>query len=42
MSRDPDAYPDPDAFKPERFLKDGVLDPNVRDPLKFQLGFGRR
>ena len=42
MSRDPVAYPDPGEFKPERFLKDGVLDPNVRDPLKYQLGFGRR
>ncbi|KAI1788653.1 cytochrome P450 [Ganoderma leucocontextum] len=42
MSRDPIAYPEPDRFMPERFLKDGKLDPTVRDPLKFQFGFGRR
>ena len=42
MSRDPAAYPDPEKFAPERFLKDGELDPDVRDPFKFQFGFGRR
>ena len=42
MSRDPVAYPEPDKFIPERFLKEGKIDTSVRDPLKFQFGFGRR
>lgn len=42
MSRDPVAYPDPDRFMPERYLKGGKMDPEARDPLKFQFGFGRR
>ncbi|KAF8799114.1 cytochrome P450 [Phlegmacium glaucopus] len=35
-------YPDPFAFKPERFLKDGRLDSRVRDPATIAFGFGRR
>ena len=42
MSRDPVAYPDPDEFKPERFLVEGKPSPNVRDPRKYSFGFGRR
>ncbi|TBU44873.1 cytochrome P450 [Dichomitus squalens] len=42
MSHDPVAYPEPDKFIPERFLKDGKIDLTVRDPLSFQFGFGRR
>ncbi|KAJ7469321.1 cytochrome P450 [Mycena galericulata] len=34
-------YPDPYAFKPERFLLDGKLNPAVRDP-QAVFGFGRR
>lgn len=39
---DPEAYPDPEEFKPERFIKDGVLDPSVRDPNIAVFGYGRR
>ncbi|KAI0666827.1 cytochrome P450 [Trametes maxima] len=42
MSRDESQYPDPERFSPERFLKDGKIDPNVRDPAAFIFGFGRR
>ncbi|KAI0760157.1 O-methylsterigmatocystin oxidoreductase [Fomes fomentarius] len=42
MSRDPAIYPDPGRFMPERFLKEGKLDPGLRDPFKFLFGFGRR
>ncbi|EIW59412.1 CyP450 monooxygenase [Trametes versicolor FP-101664 SS1] len=35
-------YPDPDSFLPERFLKDGRLNPDVRDPATVAFGFGRR
>ncbi|KAI0763838.1 CyP450 monooxygenase [Trametes elegans] len=42
FSRDPDVYPNPEAFNPERFLKHGQLDPDVRDPYTFIFGYGRR
>ncbi|KAI0078417.1 cytochrome P450 [Panus rudis PR-1116 ss-1] len=42
MLRDPEDYPDPEEFKPERYIKDGKLDPNVRDPSTIAFGFGRR
>ncbi|KAI0739563.1 cytochrome P450 98A3 [Daedaleopsis nitida] len=43
ISRDPDVYPDPEHFVPERFLdKDGKYDVQGRDPTKFIFGFGRR
>ncbi|KAJ7460263.1 cytochrome P450 [Mycena latifolia] len=34
-------YPEPHAFKPERFLSDGKMNPAVRDP-DAAFGFGRR
>ncbi|KDQ53882.1 hypothetical protein JAAARDRAFT_415303 [Jaapia argillacea MUCL 33604] len=39
---DPVAYPEPEKFKPERFLKDGKLNSEVRDPNIAAFGFGRR
>ncbi|THH33533.1 hypothetical protein EUX98_g692 [Antrodiella citrinella] len=35
-------YPDPDVFKPERYIKDGKINSNVRDPTTIAFGFGRR
>ena len=35
-------YPDPSSFNPERYLKNGQLDPNIRDPVLMAFGFGRR
>ncbi|KAI0373886.1 CyP450 monooxygenase [Pilatotrama ljubarskyi] len=42
MLHDPEAYDHPDEFRPERFIRDGRLDPTVRDPTSFMFGFGRR
>lgn len=42
MLHDEDDYPGPSTFRPERFLKDGQLDPSVRDPAQIAFGFGRR
>ena len=39
---DPNDYPDPERFNPDRFIKDGRLNPDVRDPLTIAFGFGRR
>ncbi|KAF9559028.1 cytochrome P450 [Agrocybe pediades] len=42
MLHDENVYPDPFAFKPERFIRHGKLDPSVRDPTKICFGAGRR
>ncbi|OCH88084.1 O-methylsterigmatocystin oxidoreductase [Obba rivulosa] len=39
---DPVEYPDPEMFIPERFIKDGKMNPNVKDPGAIAFGFGRR
>ncbi|EMD33676.1 hypothetical protein CERSUDRAFT_141968 [Gelatoporia subvermispora B] len=39
---DPQQYPDPEDFKPERFLQNGVLNSSVRDPGVAAFGAGRR
>jgi hypothetical protein len=38
---DPMDYPEPLEFNPDRFIKNGKLDPSVRDPVA-AFGFGRR
>ena len=42
MLNDERDYPQPQIFKPERFLKDRQLDSSVRDPMDIAFGFGRR
>ncbi|OCH88068.1 cytochrome P450 [Obba rivulosa] len=39
---DGDDYPDPELFKPERFIKDGKLNREIKDPHTAAFGFGRR
>jgi cytochrome P450 len=40
--RDQNVYPDPEAFNPDRFLKDGKINPLVFDPEDRVFGAGRR
>ncbi|KAF9041392.1 cytochrome P450 [Panaeolus papilionaceus] len=42
MCQNEDDYPNPEQFNPERYLKDGKLDPSMRDPTLLNFGFGRR
>ncbi|KAF8998873.1 cytochrome P450 [Cyathus striatus] len=35
-------YPDPYTFKPERFLKNGRLNEEIKNPEDIAFGFGRR
>ena len=39
---DPEVFEAPEEFRPERYLKDGQIDPSVRDPVVAAFGFGRR
>ena len=39
---DPRIYPDPETFNPDRFLKDGKIDPLVFNPEDRLFGTGRR
>jgi cytochrome P450 len=41
MMHDPEVFIDPMVFQPERYLKDGKLNPDVRDPDSAVFGFGR-
>ncbi|KAI0333735.1 cytochrome P450 [Cubamyces sp. BRFM 1775] len=38
---DPKVYENPFDFSPERFIKAGELNPDVRDPTDYMFGFGR-
>jgi cytochrome P450 len=40
--RDPRIYPDPETFNPDRFLKDGKINPLVFNPEDRVFGAGRR
>jgi hypothetical protein len=42
MLRNEEVYPSPDIFNPDRFIKDGVLNQEIRDPRDIVFGFGRR
>ncbi|KAI0698605.1 CyP450 monooxygenase [Cytidiella melzeri] len=42
MLHDPQEYPEPESFNPERFMKDGAVNTEVRDPSTLAFGFGRR
>jgi cytochrome P450 len=42
MLHDSEVFNDPMSFQPERYLKDGKLNPDVRDPDSAIFGFGRR
>lgn len=42
MFHDESLYPDSHTFNPGRFLKDGQINPDVRDPELEVFGHGRR
>ena len=42
ICRDPNVYPDPETFNPDRFLKDGEINPLVFNPEDRVFGAGRK
>ena len=42
MFRNESVYPNAHIFNPDRFLKDGQIDPDVKDPEALAFGYGRR
>ena len=42
MMHDPKTFKNPMALEPERYLKDGKLNPDVLDSSDVAFGFGRR
>ncbi|TFK20134.1 cytochrome P450 98A3 [Coprinopsis marcescibilis] len=42
MMHDPEVFTNPFDFNPDRYLKDGKIDPSVLDPEAAAFGFGRR
>ncbi|KAJ8518596.1 hypothetical protein ONZ45_g4351 [Pleurotus djamor] len=42
MLHDEEHYPDPWKFNPDRFMKDGQLNKDIKDPMSAAFGFGRR
>lgn len=42
MLHNEDVYADPFTFNPDRFIKDGQINKDVKDPAHAAFGFGRR
>jgi cytochrome P450 len=42
MFHDESVYPDAHTFNPDRFLKDGQINPDVKDPEQMLFGYSRR
>ncbi|KAI0743502.1 cytochrome P450 [Daedaleopsis nitida] len=42
MMHDPETYPEPEVFDPERYLKDGAMNADAPNPEDVIFGYGRR